>query len=63
MINAVEQYPGHIDQLESYIRILENEQSKFMQENKQLRERVAELESQVFASFSGSYFGTISFCY
>jgi cell division septum initiation protein DivIVA len=48
MINAVEQYPGHIDQLESYIRILENEQAKFMQENKQLRERVAELESQVF---------------
>jgi cell division septum initiation protein DivIVA len=43
-----EQYPGQIDQLESYIRILENEQSKFMQENKQLRERVAELESQVF---------------
>ena len=48
MINAVEEYPGHIGQLESYIRILENEQSKFLQENKQLRERVAELEAQVF---------------
>jgi len=48
MNHAVEQYPGHLDQLETYIRILENEQSKFMQENKQLKSRIAELESQVF---------------
>ncbi len=48
MINTVEEFPGQITQLESYIRILENEQSKFIQENRQLRERVAELESQVF---------------
>ena len=48
MINTVEEFPGQITQLESYIRILENEQSKFMQENKQLKSRIAELESQVF---------------
>jgi cell division septum initiation protein DivIVA len=45
---GVEEFPGQIDQLESYIRILESEQSKFIQEIKQLRERVAELEAQVF---------------
>jgi cell division septum initiation protein DivIVA len=48
MINAVEEFPGQINQLEGYIRILESEQSKFIHENRQLRERVAELESQVF---------------
>jgi len=48
MINAVEEFPGQINQLEGYIRILENEQTKFLQENKQLKERIAELESQVY---------------
>jgi chaperonin cofactor prefoldin len=43
-----EQYPGHIDQLETYIRILENEQSTLINQNRQLKERIAELEAQVF---------------
>lgn len=48
MINAVEEFPGQIDQLESYIRILETEQFTILQENRQLKDRIAELESQVF---------------
>ena len=41
MINAVEEYPGQIKQLEDYIAILEKEVER-------LRNRCAELESQVF---------------
>jgi uncharacterized protein YqgV (UPF0045/DUF77 family) len=48
MINAVEEFPGQIRQLEGYITILEKEQSELLQTIKQMRERVAELESQVF---------------
>ena len=48
MINGVEEFPGQINQLESYIRILEKENFEFLNELKQARERIAELESQVF---------------
>jgi len=48
MINGVEEFPGQINQLEGYIRILENEQYTLIQENRQLKEKVAQLESQVF---------------
>lgn len=43
-----EEFPGQIDQLNGYIRILETEQFTLIQENRQLKERIAELESQVF---------------
>ena len=45
---TVEEFPGQIGQLESYIRILEKENFEFLSELKQARERIAELESQVF---------------
>lgn len=45
---GVEEFPGQIDQLESYIRILEKEQFTILQENRQLKERITELESQVY---------------
>jgi cell division septum initiation protein DivIVA len=44
----MEEFPGQIAQLESYIRILETEQFNILQENRQLKTRVAELEAQVF---------------
>lgn len=44
----VEEFPGQIDQLNGYIRILETEQYELIQENRQLKNRIAELESQVF---------------
>lgn len=44
----MEEFPGQIDQLESYIRILEKENFTFLQENKELKQRVADLEAQVF---------------
>lgn len=43
-----EEFPGQIDQLNGYIRILETEQYELMQQNRQLKDRVSELESQVF---------------
>lgn len=43
-----EEFPGQIDQLNGYIRILETEQYELIQENRQLKNRIAELESQVF---------------
>jgi len=41
MLNAVEEYPGQIKQLEDYIAMLEREVER-------LRERCAQLESQVY---------------
>lgn len=41
MINAVEEYPGQIKQLEDYIELLEKEVER-------LRNRCADLESQVY---------------
>ena len=41
MINAVEEFPGQIRQLEDYINILEKEVER-------LRNRVADLESQLY---------------
>ena len=41
MLNTVEEFPGQIKQLENYIDILEKEVER-------LRERCAELESQVY---------------
>jgi predicted RNase H-like nuclease (RuvC/YqgF family) len=41
MLNDVERFPGEIKQLENYIDILEKEVER-------LRERCAELESQVY---------------
>ena len=41
MLNAVEEFPGQIKQLEEYIDILEREVER-------LRNRCAELESQVY---------------
>ena len=41
MLNAVEEYPGQIKQLENYIEMLEREVER-------LRERCAQLESQVY---------------
>jgi predicted RNase H-like nuclease (RuvC/YqgF family) len=41
MLNAVEEYPGQIKQLENYIEMLEKEVER-------LRERCAQLESQVY---------------
>lgn len=41
MLNAVEEFPGQIKQLENYIDILEKEVE-------QLRERCAQLEAQVY---------------
>ena len=41
MLNAVEEFPGQIKQLEEYIAILEREVER-------LRNRCAELESQVY---------------
>jgi predicted RNase H-like nuclease (RuvC/YqgF family) len=41
MLNAVEEYPGQIKQLEDYIAMLEKEVER-------LRERCATLESQVY---------------
>jgi cell division septum initiation protein DivIVA len=43
-----EEFPGQIDQLESYIRILEKENFQFLGEIRQLKERNAELETQIF---------------
>lgn len=44
----MEEFPGQISGLESYIRILENEQFTLIQEIRQHKERIAELEAQVF---------------
>jgi hypothetical protein len=41
MLNAVEEYPGQIKQLEDYIEMLEREVER-------LRERCAILEAQVY---------------
>lgn len=41
MLNAVEEYPGQIKQLEDYIKMLEKEVER-------LRERCATLEAQVY---------------
>lgn len=41
MLNAVEEYPGQIKQLEDYIAMLEREVER-------LRERCAQLEAQVY---------------
>ena len=41
MLNAVEEFPGQIKQLENYIDILEKEVER-------LRERCAQLEAQVY---------------
>jgi predicted RNase H-like nuclease (RuvC/YqgF family) len=41
MLNAVEEFPGQIRQLENYIDILEKEVER-------LRERCASLEAQVY---------------
>ena len=41
MLNAVEEYPGQIKQLEDYIEMLEKEVER-------LRNRCADLESQVY---------------
>lgn len=41
MLNAVEEYPGQIKQLEDYIDMLEREVER-------LRERCAQLEAQVY---------------
>lgn len=41
MINAVEEFPGQIKQLEDYISILEKEVER-------LRNRVADLETQLY---------------
>ena len=41
MLNAVEEFPGQIKQLEEYIAILEREVER-------LRNRCADLESQVY---------------
>lgn len=41
MLNAVEEYPGQIRQLEDYIEMLEKEVER-------LRERCAQLEAQVY---------------
>jgi SMC interacting uncharacterized protein involved in chromosome segregation len=41
MLNSVEEFPGQIKQLEDYINILEREVER-------LRNRVADLEAQVF---------------
>lgn len=41
MINGVEEFPGQIKQLEEYIDILEKEVER-------LRNRVADLESQLY---------------
>ena len=41
MINAVEQYPGQIKELEEYIALLEREVER-------LRNRCLDLESQVY---------------
>ena len=48
MLQGVEEFPGQIDQLEGYIRILEKENFQFLSDLKQARERIAELEAQVF---------------
>lgn len=48
MSDAVEESQGQIDQLESYIKILENEQSTLLAEIRQQKSRIAELEAQVF---------------
>lgn len=48
MINGIEEFPGQIKQLEGYIKILETEQYTMLQENRQLKERVADLEAQVY---------------
>lgn len=48
MINAVEHFPGQIKQLEGYIKILEKEQYELIQTTRQQKERIAELEAQVF---------------
>lgn len=39
---------GQVDQLESYIRILEKEQSTLLNEIRQHKSRIAELEAQVY---------------
>lgn len=44
----MEEFPGQIDQLNSYIRILENEQTTLLAEIRQQKSRIAELEAQVF---------------
>lgn len=41
MLNAVEEFPGQIKQLENYIEMLEKEVER-------LRERCAQLEAQVY---------------
>jgi SMC interacting uncharacterized protein involved in chromosome segregation len=41
MLNAVEEYPGQIKQLEEYIALLEREVER-------LRNRCADLEAQVY---------------
>ena len=43
-----EEFPGQIEQLESYIRILENEQFELLEKTRQMRDRIAELEAQVY---------------
>ena len=45
MINAVEEYPGQIRQLEDYIALLEKEVER-------LRNRCLELEAQVYGGSS-----------
>lgn len=42
------EFTGQLDQLESYIRILEKEQSTLLQEIRQHKNRIAELEAQVY---------------
>lgn len=48
MMHTIEEFPGQIKQLESYIRILETEQSTLLQEIRQHKSRIAELEAQVY---------------
>lgn len=43
-----DEFTGQVDQLESYIRILENEQTSLLQQIRQMRDKIAELESQVY---------------
>lgn len=43
-----EEFPGQIDQLNGYIRILETEQYELLQQIRQLKDHITHLESQVF---------------
>ena len=43
-----EEFPGQIEQLEGYIRILEKEQFELIQQTRQMRDKIAELEAKVF---------------